>query len=106
MTTLTVELKIPSAENVSVTEDTLSVDLSDGRTISAPVAWYPRLLHATPQERENWKLIGGGHGIHWEGIDEDISVENLLVGKSSGESQRSFKKWFETRESRTTKHPA
>ncbi len=100
MTTLMIELKIPSVENVSVTDDTLSVDLSDGRTMSVPIAWYPRLLHATPQERENWQLIGRGHGIHWEGIDEDISIENLLAGKSSGESQRSFKKWFEARELR------
>lgn len=102
MTTLTIELGIPSAENVSVTNDTLSVDLSDGRTISVPIAWYPRLLHAALQERENWRLIGGGHGIHWEDIGEDISVENLLAGKSSGESQRSFKKWLEARESRIT----
>ncbi len=100
MTTLAIELEIPSAENVTVTEDTLSVDLSDGRTISVPIAWYPRLSHAEPTERENWKLIGGGHGIHWEDIDEDISVEGLLAGKSSGESQRSFKKWLEARESR------
>jgi len=71
---------------------TLSVDLSDGRTISVPTAWCPRLSHAEPKERENRKLIGGGHGIHWEDIDEDISVEDLLAGKSSGESQQSFKK--------------
>ena len=100
MTTLAIEFRIPRAENVSIIEDTLSVDLSDGRTISAPIAWYPRLLHATSQERENWELIGGGHGIHWKDIDEDISVENLLAGKSSGESQRSFKRWFEARELR------
>ena len=103
MTTLANELEIPSAKNVTVTDDSLSVDLSDGRTISAPIAWYPRLSHAEPSERENWKLIGGGHGIHWENIDEDISVEGLLVGKPSGESQKSFKKWLETRASRITK---
>lgn len=103
MTTLAIDLEIPSAENVTVTEDTLSVDLSDGRTISVPTAWHPRLSHATPKERENWRLIGGGHGIHWEDIDEDISVEGLLAGKPSGESQRSFKKWLEARESRITR---
>ena len=97
MTTLAHEIKIPGAESVTITEDTLSVDLSDGRTISVPVAWYPRLLHATPDERKNWKLIGKGHGIHWKDIDEDISVEGLLAGKPSGESQKSFKKWLETR---------
>ena len=103
MTTLAIELEIPSAENVTVTNDTLSVDLSDGRTISVPIAWYPRLSHAELRERENWKLIGGGHGIHWEDIDEDISVEGLLAGKPSGESQQSFKKWLEARASRRTK---
>ena len=64
------EIEIPVAENVSVTENTLSVDLQDGRTISVPVAWYPRLLYATPNERSQWRLIGHGYGIHWEDIDE------------------------------------
>jgi len=97
MTTLAIELEIPSVEHVIVTEDTLSVDLSDGRTISVPTAWYPRLKHAEQVERENWKIIGGGHGIHWEDIDEDISVESLIAGRASGESQKSFKKWLEAR---------
>ncbi len=83
MTILAVDIKIPSIENVCLTEDTLSIDLSDGRTISVPIAWYPRLLHATPDEKKNWRLIGRGHGIHWEDIDEDISVESLLAGKPS-----------------------
>ena len=82
-----------------VTEDTLSVDLSDGRTISVPLEWFPRLLHAKTKERNNWRLIGRGHGIHWEDIDEDISVEGLLTGKPSGESQKSFKKWLSQRQS-------
>ena len=94
-----VEIEVPSAENVTVTEDSLSVDLSDGRTISVPLAWFPRLMHATPEERNNWRLIGKGHGIHWEDIDEDISVEGLLAGKSSGESQASLKKWLGSRSS-------
>ncbi|MBU2026931.1 MAG: DUF2442 domain-containing protein [Proteobacteria bacterium] len=102
MTTLAIEIEIPYAEDVLVTEDTLTVDMSDGRTISVPTAWYPRLLHATPEERTNWRMIGRGHGIHWEDIDEDISVEGLLAGKSSGESQTSFKKWLEARKSRIT----
>ncbi|MDQ3830432.1 MAG: DUF2442 domain-containing protein [Candidatus Tectomicrobia bacterium] len=91
------EIEIPYAEAVTVTEDTLSVDLSDGRTISVPIAWFPRLLYATPEERQNWRLIGKGHGIHWEDLDEDISIEGLLAGKPSGESQMSFKKWLESR---------
>jgi Protein of unknown function (DUF2442) len=87
-----VEIEIPKAEDVRVTEDTLSVDLSDGRTISVTLEWFPRLLHAKPKERNKWRLIGRGHGIHWADIDEDISVEGLLTGKPSGESQKSFKK--------------
>jgi hypothetical protein len=94
------EIEVPNAENVTITEDTLSVDLSDGRTISVPLAWFPRLLQSTPEERNNWRLIGKGRGIHWEDIDEDISVEGLLSGKPSGESQPSFKKWLDRRSSR------
>ena len=92
-----VEIRIPAAESVTVTDDTLSVDLSDGRSISVPLAWFPRLLHGSPTERSNWRLIGKGQGIHWEDLDEDISVEGLLAGRPSGESQTSFKKWLESR---------
>lgn len=77
--------------------DTLSVDLMDGRTIFVPVEWFPRLVHATIEERMNWRLIGNGQGIHWEDIDEDISVEGLLAGRSSGESRTSFRKWLNRR---------
>ena len=97
MTISAVEVDAPRAEGVTVTEDTLTVDLSDGRTISVPLAWFPRLIHSTPEERNHWRLIGRGHGIHWEGIDEDISVEGLLAGKPSGESQSSFKKWLKAK---------
>lgn len=97
------EIVVPSAENVTITEDTLSVDLSDGRTISVPLAWFPRLMHSTPAERNNWRLIGKGHGIHWEDIDEDISVEGLLAGKPSGENQTSFKKWLNNKLSSPTR---
>lgn len=100
-----VEIEIPYAENVTVTGDTLSVDLNDGRTISVPLAWFPRLSHASPEERRNWRLIGKGRGIHWEDIDEDISVEGLLTGRPSGESQASFKKWLAARSSRQMKRP-
>lgn len=94
MNILTAEAK---ARHVVITADTLSVDLSDGRTISVPLAWYPRLLHGTPEERNNWRFIGDREGIHWPDLDEDISVENLLAGKPSGESQSSFKRWVEKR---------
>ena len=94
MSILTAEAK---AQKVMVTDDTLAVDVNDGRTISVPLAWYPRLLHGTPEERNNWRFIGEKEGIHWPDLDEDISVENLLMGKPSGESQSSFKRWLESR---------
>jgi hypothetical protein len=85
------------AERVAVSEDTLTVDLVDGRSIAVPLAWYPRLVHATPDERTHWRMIGRGEGIHWPDLDEDISVENLLSGARSGESQRSLKQWLASR---------
>ncbi|RKX62224.1 MAG: DUF2442 domain-containing protein [Thermodesulfobacteriota bacterium] len=97
MNTLAIRMDIPRVVTVSVTDDTLTVELSDGRTVSVPTAWYPRLVHATAEERQNWRLIGNGHGIHWESLDEDISVENLLAGRPSGESQKSFKQWLDKR---------
>ncbi len=99
MHTSAVDISVPVAETVKVTEDTLTVELSDGRSLSVPLAWFPRLVHATPSERKSWRLIGRGHGIHWSELDEDISVEGLLAGKPSGESQASFKKWLSTRRS-------
>ena len=86
-----------TATTVIVTEDTLAVDLADGRTISVPLAWYPRLSKGTPEERNAWRLLGQGRGIHWFALDEDISVENLLAGKSSTESQASLKAWLAVR---------
>jgi len=103
MSTLAIELDIPDAIDVHVTEDALIVELSDGRTIAVPLDWYPRLKHATEKEKANWRQIGGGQGIHWEDIDEDVSVEGLLAGKTSGESQSSLKKWLEKRERLTNK---
>jgi len=94
---LSVEIQVPNAQKVVVTEDVLTVELTDGRTISVPLAWYPRLLYATPEERNNYRLIGMGEGIHWPDLDEDISLENLICGKASGESQRSFRQWLEKR---------
>ena len=97
MATLAIELRMVSGQNVQVTDDALIVDLSDGRTVSVPLAWFPRLLHGTQEERNRWRFIGEGEGIHWPELDEDISVENLILGKPSGESQKSFKKWLEAR---------
>lgn len=86
-----------SVIRIQTSDDTLTVDRSDGRTISVPLAWYPRLTHATVEERKKWRLIGNGRGIHWSDLDEDISVENLLQGQPSGESQTSLKRWLESR---------
>lgn len=90
---------MPTASDVLVGDDALSVDLTDGRTICVPTAWYPRLSHGTPEERADWRLIGGGRGIHWPKLDEDISVENLLAGQPSVESQTSLKRWLDERRS-------
>jgi len=97
MVTSTIELNVSAVEHVAVSLDALTVDLSDGRSIIVPLAWYPRLINATESERQNWRLIGKGYGIHWEELDEDISVEGLLLGKPSGESQTSFKRWLSDR---------
>ncbi|MFT5365876.1 MAG: hypothetical protein ACI8V2_000818 [Candidatus Latescibacterota bacterium] len=91
------EFSLVKAQSIVVTDDTLMVDFTDGRSISAPLAWYPRLLHGLPDERNNWRLIGDGEGIHWPDLDEDLSVEGILLGRPSGESQRSFQKWLDDR---------
>ena len=91
------ELGAPGVERVIVTEDALTAELSDGRTISVPLDWYPRLAHATPQERDNWEFIGPGEGIHWPDLDEDISVEGLIAGRQSGEGVRSFRRWLKAK---------
>jgi hypothetical protein len=87
-----------TAKDVSVTEAGIVLDLEDGRTLSVPLAWYPHLVYGTANERNNWRLIGKGQGIRRPDLDEDISVENILLGKPSGESRRSLKKWLEKRE--------
>lgn len=84
-----------SATRVELTDAAVTVELIDGRTVSVPLLWYPRLAHGTPEERGEWRFIGRGEGIHWPALDEDISIANLLAGKASGESQRSFKRWLE-----------
>ncbi|MBM4036494.1 MAG: DUF2442 domain-containing protein [Planctomycetes bacterium] len=85
----------PRAKNVKVTGKSLIVDLADGRTISVPLAWFPRLRRGTPAERRRWRPIARGEGIHWPDLDEDISVESLLACHPSAQSQRSTKLWLE-----------
>jgi hypothetical protein len=98
MTSSTIELlTILIIQKVTITDDTLSVDLSDGRTISVPLAWYPRLLNGSILERSDYRLIADGSGIHWHQLDEDISLKNLILGQPSGESQTSFQRWLKNR---------
>lgn len=93
------ELGQALARSISVSDDALIADLMDGRTISVPIAWFPRLAHGTPTERANWRLIARVEGIHWPDLDEDISVESLLAGRRSGETQQSLRRWLNGRES-------
>ena len=97
MTILTIDIRLSKAENIEITENELVVALQDGRTVTVPLAWYPRLLHGTNEERNNWRLIGGGEGIRWENLDEDISIEHLLAGIPSNESQKSLQQWLKSR---------
>ncbi|MGQ9629732.1 MAG: DUF2442 domain-containing protein [bacterium] len=96
MNTLVIERQA-RAQHAKMTEEELIVELDDGRTIVVPLVWFPRLLHGTPEERKNWRLIGEGEGIHWPDLDEDIEVAHLLAGVPSQESQRSLQKWLEGR---------
>ena len=105
MSTSANELQAARARHVAVSADTLSVDLVDGRSISVPLGWYPRLSHGTAKERKSWRLIAQGEGIHWPELDEDVSVENLLAGRASGESQTSFQRWLAGRTARKRKAP-
>ncbi|MEO7963023.1 MAG: DUF2442 domain-containing protein [Gemmatimonadaceae bacterium] len=87
----------PLASAVTVSAESLVVELVDGRTLTVPLVWFPRLLHASAAERMDWRLIGRGEGVHWAALDEDISIESLLVGRGSDESQGSLKRWLAAR---------
>ena len=75
-------------KNVSFTEDTIAVDLMDGRAIVVPLVWYPRLLNGTSEQLANWEVCGGGYGIHWEDLDEDLSTEGMLRGAPAPRKSR------------------
>jgi hypothetical protein len=94
MTTSVTETLLPRASAAVVTDDTLTVDLVDGRSVSVPLTWYPRLLHGSPEERGKWQLIARGEGIHWPDLDEDISVSSLIAGRPSQESDASLERWL------------
>lgn len=97
MSTLAVEIVEARAQNIEIAEDRLIVDLTDGRTIAAPLAWYPRLWHGKPEERANFEIIGDGAYIHWPDLDEDLSVAGILAGRRSGESLDSLQQWLAAR---------
>jgi len=96
MTTLTLETE-PLATKVEVTEDRLTVELADGRSITVPLSWYPRLMNGTVQERQHWQLLGDGYAIEWPDLDEHIGIEGLLAGRRSSESAKSLDCWLADR---------
>ena len=97
MSSLPNRVDVPQATHVTVTDDTLTVDLLDGRSVSVPLEWYPRLLHAHQRERENWRFIGNGEGVHWPDLDEDVSIEAIVFGVPSRETGQSLRSWLERR---------
>ncbi|MCG3162758.1 MAG: hypothetical protein JMDDDDMK_04088 [Acidobacteria bacterium] len=97
MNIATAELQTVKAQSVIVTDELLTVELADGRTLSVPLSWYPRLWHGRLEERQNWRLIGQGEGIHWPDLDEDVSVQNLLLGRPSSEGPASLRQWLTAR---------
>ena len=99
MTTSGAKTEIPGATSLTVAGDVLAAELADGRAISVPLAWYPRLAHATPQERENVEIFGDGRFLHWPDLDEDLTTEMLVLGVKSGENEGSFKRWLDARRS-------
>ncbi len=99
MSTSTVSMEVAAAVSIAVSDEALTATLEDGRVISVPTDWYPRLLHSSQAERDNWELIAFGEHIHWPDLDEDLSVKGLLAGWPSGESENSFHRWLEARRS-------
>jgi hypothetical protein len=101
MSSLAVEVQEPRGKSVKVSDEELTVDLVDGRTIMVPLAWFPRLWHGTPQERNHFEIFGDGTYIHWPDLDEDLTVAGLLAGQRSGETPQSLKKWLDSRKTRS-----
>ena len=90
-------VSVPRIMTVSIDDEQLTLSLEDGRVVSVPLSWYPRLCYGSPQERQHFQINGAGFGIHWPDLDEDIGVEGILLGKKSMESQASFQQWMEKR---------
>ena len=101
MSSSVIEIEEARARQVTISEDSLAVDLVDGRTIIVPLVWYPRLWHGTPEERSSFEILGDGTLVHWPDLDEDLSVSGLLAGRRSGESQQSLARWLEERRGRS-----
>ena len=99
MTTLVLETE-PAMTEVKITGDKLLIALADGRSLEIPLSWYPRLLHGSPEERQNWQLLGDGYAIEWPDLDEHLGIEGLLAGRASGESRKSFERWLASRQQR------
>lgn len=105
MSSLAAEQREPRARSIAVTEESLTVDLVDGRTIIVPLVSYPRLWHGTPEERNRFEIFGDGMYIHWPDLDEDLTVAGLLAGLPPSEASQSLKKWLEERGQRTPESP-
>ncbi len=105
MSTCAIQIEQARAREVKVNDDSLVVDLWDGRTLILPVAWYPRLWYGTAEERSKVEINGEGEYLHWPDLDEDLTVSGLLAGHKSGESQRSLQAWLEKREQKKGKKP-
>lgn len=100
MNSLAADIQEARARHVTISEEALTVDLLDGRTIIVPLGWYPRLWHGTTEERNHFEIFGDGAYIHWPDLDEDLTVVGLLAGRRSGEIPQSLKKWLEARKAR------
>lgn len=98
ISTSKVEIEVSPATGITISADAITAMLADGRVISVPLRWYPRLLHGTMEERNNWELIAHGEHIHWADLDEDLSVKSFLAGWPSGESEASFRRWLEAKQ--------
>src|SRR5947207_15377141 len=100
ITALRSDIRQACAEKVLVTASALLVDLTDGRTVTVPLVWYPRLAHGSLAQRRHWRLTGAGQGVHWPELDEDVRVDDLLAGRRSSESRESLRRWLQARASR------
>jgi len=105
MSSSVAEIQEARAQSARLSDEALTVDLVDGRTIIVPLAWFPRLWHGTPQERSHFEVFGDGAYIHWPDLDEDLTVAGLLAGRQSGETPQSLEKWLVSRKAKQRPSP-